>query len=159
MKKTILLLITFILSICIFTGCTSPNTYNPFISKEKPSTDYYTTLLKETLAEESPSKVYMFYREFFKEFTFPDPDIEDILSFIETLQKSDFIEKPEDLPEKYAYKVYLTFSESKYVISIYNEKYVSISSWDGDYKEDYADISTIPLSINIYGICKYFTSN
>lgn len=138
-------------------GCSSIKKLLPFQSDEKPSLHYYTDGLIKEVNLSSPKKVSVFYREYFKEFTFPETEVEDISSFIKILSKDNFIDRPEDLPEKYKYKVYLTFNEKKYAMTIYDEKYISIYEWDGDYKEDFLNINNIPLSLNIYGICKFFT--
>ena len=42
-------------------------------------------------------------------------------------------------------------------ITIFNEKYISIYNWDGKYEVDYLNITEVPTSYNLYGICKYFT--
>lgn len=157
-KKLVIIMITFICIINI-TGCSSIKNLLPFQSNEKPSLHYYTDGLLNEVNISSPKKVSVFYREYFKEFTFPETEVEDIASFLKTLSKDNFIEKPEDLPDEYKYKVYLSFDKKKYAMTVYDEKYISLYEWDGDYEIDYLNINNIPLSLNIYGICKFFTED
>ncbi|WP_346928855.1 DUF4883 family protein [Clostridium sp.] len=152
MKKKFLIL--FIIIITITTGCTniklSPNA-------EKTCLNYYTQELVNNLNKTEPIRISVFYKEFFKEFDFPSTESKDIISFLNSLNESYFIEKPDDLPESYKYKVYIEFPNEKYGITIFNEKYISIYGWDGKYEVDYLNITEVPTSYNLYGICKYFT--
>lgn len=153
-KKSTLIILLTILILSTFTGC--KNIKN-LINGDKPQIDYYTNELIENISTNSPTKISVFYREFFKEFDFPPTESEDILKFIDSLKDSYFISKPNDLPNSYKYKVYVEYPDAKYALTIFNEKYISIYNWDGKYEVDYLNISEVPLSYNIYGICKYFT--
>lgn len=155
MKNKLLILILIICVIC-FSGCSK---MNQLLNKDKPSLKYYTESLNKKLLIEKPLSIKVFYKEFFDEFTFPETEKTDILSFINILNDKNFIEKPDDLPDTYKYKVYLEFKDCKYALTIFDEKYISIYSWDGDYEVDYADMSDIPLQLNLYSICKYFTED
>ncbi len=155
MKKRLLILF-FIFTIISCTGCSK---IDNIINKNKPSPNYYTENLVTTLSTEKPSTIKVFYKEFFNEFTFPEVESTDILSFINILNENYFTDKPLDLPDSYKYKVYLEFSNSKYAITVFNEKYISIYSWDGEYEVDYATMSDIPIHINLYSICKYFAED
>lgn len=152
--KKILLIIFFIFTTITCCGCSK---IDSLMIKSKPSQNYYTENLVNTLSLEKPSSIMVFYKEYFDEFTFPKAESTDIINFVNILNENNFSKKPADLPETYKYKVYLEFSNCKYAITVFNEKYISIYNWDGDYEVDYADISTIPIRLNIYGICKYFT--
>lgn len=151
-KKLTLILILLILLTC--TGCTNIKTY---LNNEKPKINYYTDNLIKSIATNPPTSISVFYREFFKEFDFPPAECEDILGFINSLDESCFISKPSDLPDAYKYKVYIECPDTKYALTIYDEKYISIYSWDGKYDVDYVNITNVPVSYNIYSICKYFT--
>jgi hypothetical protein len=150
-KKFLVLIILIILTIS--TGCTN---IKLSLNKEKMQLNYYTHQLVDSINEAKPTRISVFYREFFKEFDFPSTESEDIMSFLNVLDESYFIEKPTDLPESYKYKVYFEFDNKKYGITIFNEKYISIYSWDGKYEVDYVNITEVPTSYNIYGICRYF---
>ncbi|MEG2018112.1 MAG: DUF4883 family protein [Clostridium sp.] len=151
-------LIIMFLIVCILscTGCTS---VDKLFNKNKPSANYYTENLVKKLSSEKPKTIKVFFKEFFDELTFPETECTDILSFIYILNDKNFIEKPSDLPDTYKYKVYVEFNDIKYAITIFNEKYISIYSWDGDYVVDYVDMTDIPLQLNLYSICKFFTDD
>ncbi|MEG1254575.1 DUF4883 family protein [Clostridium sp.] len=151
-KKLILVIILFILATC--TGCTN---IKNVLNSDKPQINYYTNELIKSISTNAPTNISVFYREFFKEFDFPPAEGEDILEFINLLDDSYFIAKPSDLPNTYKYKVYIECSDAKYALTVFDEKYISIYSWDGKYQVDYVNITKVPLSYNIYGICKYFT--
>jgi len=153
LKKSLILgLILSILITC--TGCTNIKSK---INEDKPQSNYYSQELIKSINHSNPKRISVFYKEFFDKFEFPSAESEDVISFINLLEESYFIEKPEDLPDTYKYKVYLEFEDEKYVITVFSEKYISIYNWDGKYKVDYVNITEVPLSYNIYGICKYFT--
>lgn len=154
MKKKFLILFIIIIIIIITTGCTKVKSS---LNKEKTYLDYYTQELVTNLNKSEPTRISVFYKEFFKEFDFPSTESKDIVSFLNSLDERYFIKKPNDLPESYKYKVYIEFPNKKYGITIFNEKYISIYDWDGKYEVDYLNITEVPISYNLYGICKYFT--
>ena len=151
-NKLLILVIAIILITC--TGCTN---IKLSLNKEKSKLNYYTQELISTINKSDPKDISVFYREFFKEFDFPEAESKDIIGFLNSLDESYFIEKPDDLPESYNYKVYIEFTDKKYAITVFNEKYISIYDWDGKYEVDYVNITEVPTAYNIYGICKYFT--
>lgn len=155
MKKKLLILFLITCVLC-FTGCKN---MNQLFNKNKPTLNYYTENLIKKLSTEKPKSIKVFYKEFFDEFTFPESECTDILSFINILNENNFIEKPSDLPDTYKYKVYIEFNHTKYALTIFNEKYISIYCWDGDYEVDYANMTDVPLQLNLYSICKYFTKD
>lgn len=154
--KNKLLILFIIISVICFGGCSNAR---EIFDKSKPSLNYYTENLNKTISAEKPKDIKVFYKEFFEEFTFPTPEKADIMNFINILNEENFVEKPEDLPDSYKYKVYLDFTDCKYALTIFNEKYISIYNWDGKYEVDYIDMSDIPLQLNLYGICKFFTKD
>ena len=157
MNKKYRWIILLLILLLMITGCSYRK--KSFFYKEKPSVNYYTQLLQESLTKKHPEKVTIFYREFFREFTLPQNESEDVVSFINSLQTTNFMEDSSEIKDPYKYKVYIEFDDMKFGISIFNESQVAIYAWDGNYPSDYADITDIPLSINIYGICKYFNDN
>ena len=132
----------------ILSGC-SLNT-----TKKKPTLSYYTDSLKASL-ETEPCKAKEIQLNLTKEKTLSEDDLTTVRSFFKSLKKSDYIYKPDDLPSKPSYKLFFTFDKSKYVIDVYNEKYITIYPWDGDLPMDYIEMTNIPVSQNIYELCKY----
>ena len=145
-------------SISLF-GCNynfNKNTLNKTIfNKSKPTNYYYTQLLMKDLSLKAPTQPYALYMNFYRKKDFTKDDLTTVSQFFNSLTNESFITKPEGIPAKPIYKIFLTFSENKYVINIYDEKYVSISPWDGDFIMDYIDTSKMYKAYNLYGLCKY----
>jgi len=145
--------------ICVFFsfglfGCKYNFNESIFI-KNKPSNYYYTNLLMQDLSKEPPKDLYVLYMNFYKKKDFSKEESSIFSNFFNSLNNASFIGKPKGLPDKPLYKIFITFSESKYVINIYNERYISIYPWDGDYIMDYIDTSKIYRAYNLLGLCKY----
>lgn len=156
--------ICFVLFISIiFAGCTikiGDYTINNFyITKKKPNNLYYTNNLAKNLTLESSFKVSILDTNFYKEKELSKEDIDIIKKFVKSLKKSNFIEKPKEISDKPPYKLFLTFSKEKYIINVYNEKYLSVYPWDGIYSMDYINMDGIKPLYNIFSLCKYLIGN
>lgn len=127
--------------------------------RKKPTNYYYTNLLGKSLTLQDANKAVVVEMNFNKEKVVPKEDIETIKNLIRNLKKSNFIEKPKELPAKPAYKILLSFKDDKYVINIYNDRFLSIHPWDGTHPMDYIDMNNIEISQNLFYICKYITDN
>ncbi len=154
LKKYLKSIASIIIFTIILSGCDRVKT---FLNEPKPSENFYTQSLQTSIKDNDIKNISIFYREFFKEFNIQTENYEDIINFITSIKNEDVITRPEDLPETSKYKVFITLNTCKYVVNVYNEKYVSIYSWDGEFSVDYVYISNIPLAYNIYGLCKYYT--
>jgi hypothetical protein len=143
----------------IFTGCTikiGSYTVNNFtVTKKKPSNFYYTNGLAKNLTLDSSISINLLDTNFYKEVQLSAEDIDTVKKFTKALKKNNFIEKPAELPAKPAYKLLFTFSKEKFVVNVYDEKYLSVYPWDGTYPMDYIDMAGIQALYNIYGLCKY----
>lgn len=135
-------------------GCNYNFDKNIFI-KDKPNNYYYTKLLMRDLSQEAPVELYALYMNFYKKKDFSKEDLSTFINFFNSLNNASFINKPAGLPAKPLYKIFLTFSKNKYVINIYNERFISVYPWDGDFKMDYIDTSKMYKAYNLYGLCKY----
>ena len=122
---------------------------------KKSNNFYYTNLLAKDLTLETFYKCSVIDSNYYKEKLLSKEDAATIKNFTKALSKSTFIERPKDLPLKPMYKLIIVFSKDKYVINVYNEKFVSIFPWDGSYSMDYIDMSKIQFSYNLFGLCKY----
>lgn len=153
--------ISLLLSIIfIFSGCKfnvgSYSVENFSVTKKKPYNFYYTNLLAKNLTLETNYKINVIDTNFYKDIKFSSEDISTVKTFINALRKDNFLnEKPADLPEKPYYKIFLSFNKEKYVMNVYNEKYISIYPYDGSYPMDFLNIDGIYASCNIYSLCKY----
>lgn len=159
MRKKLAYIIISLLIPIMFSGCSfkiGSYTFNNFtVTKKKPNNFYYTNSLSKNLSQESNIKISLLDTNFFKEKSLSKDDVDTVKSFAKSLKKTNFIEKPKDLPEKPAYRLYFSFSKEKYVINIYNEKYIAVYPWDGTYSMDYVDMSSVKPLNNLYGLCKY----
>lgn len=159
LNKKLLYIIILLLVPVIFMGCTikigSYTVNNLTVTKKKDNNFYYTNNLAKHLTLDSSTKIKLLDTNFYKEKELSEEDIVIVKNFTKALKKPNFIEKPKELPEKPAYKLFFTFSKEKYVVNIYNEKYISVYPWDGTYSMDYIDMEGIQPLYNIYGLCKY----
>lgn len=148
MKKLISLFIIIVMSISLL-GCKSTFT------TEKPGKDYYTKKLISDLSTYENCHSNAVYMNFYKGKRLEVDELLTARKFLKYLQPENFIAKPEDLPDMPMYKMYFTFENSKYVLNIYNQKYISIYPWDGEYKMDFIDISNCYTSYNLFSLCEY----
>ena len=148
-RKKLFLTIVLILLPILLLGC------NISLNGKRPNNFYYTNLLAKNLTLETSYKCIAINTNFYREKSLSKEDADTIKNFTKSLNKNSFIEKPKDLPQKTQYKLILTFSKEKYVINIYNERYISVFPWDGSYSMDYIDMSNIEVSYNLFGLSKY----
>jgi len=116
---------------------------------------YYTNLLAKDLTLETSYKCSIVDTNYYKEIAISKEDANTIKNFTKALNKSSFIERPKGLPQNPKYKIIIVFPKDKYVINVYNEKFVSVFPWDGTFPMDYIDMSKLQVSYNLYGLCKY----
>ena len=148
-RKKIFLTIILILLPMLLLGC------DINFNGRKANNFYYTNLLAKGLTLETSYKCSIVDTNFYKETVLSKDDAYTIKKFTKALNKNSFIERPKDLPQKPKYKIIIVFSKEKYVINVYNEKFVSVFPWDGSFPMDYIDMSKIQVSYNLYGLCKY----
>ncbi|WP_281419381.1 DUF4883 family protein [Clostridium psychrophilum] len=152
-NKCILIIICIFFSLDLF-GCKYDFNKSIYI-KNKPNDFYYTNLLMKDLSQEKPVELYTLYMNFYKKKDFSKDNLSTFIQFFNSLNNNSFISKPANLPNKPLYKIFVTFSVNKYVINIYNDKYISIYPWDGNYSMDYIDTSKMYKAYNLFGLCKY----
>ncbi|KAA8670987.1 DUF4883 family protein [Clostridium sp. MT-14] len=158
MKKFFILLSVILISIFTLTSC-NYKLNNTFPSRKKPNNFYYTNLLAQNLTTSSPKKCIIEESNFHDQEELGERNISDIKSMLKILKKNNFIDRPKDLPNKTSYKIIFTFNKEKLLINVYNEKYLSIYPWDGNYPMDYIDMNKIPISLNLYYLGKYIFKN
>ncbi len=143
-----------ILCSIVFTGCTS-KTYNMIIMNKKPSKFYYTSELCKELNETKGFTASIFQVNLHKEVPILKEDLSTIENFFTNLNTENFIDKPEGIKEKPQYKIFIESNNEKFVVNVYDEKYISIHPWDGTFEMDYIDMSDVYKAYNLYGFCKY----
>lgn len=159
MKKRSLYILIILLIPLFLMGCTikvGSYTINNFtVTKKKPNNYYYTNDLLKNLTLESSFKIDVLDTNFYKEKELSKEDIDTVKNFGKSLKTSNFIEKPKELPDKPSYKLFFKFEKSKYVINVYDKKYLSVYPWDGTYPMDYIDMEGIQPHFNLFSLCKY----
>lgn len=154
MKKLAVCLYIIICFSFLASGCNIDMTKVAY-NKKKPFNFYYTNELAKGIKLEPSYKAVLFETNFFKQKELSKDDKSTILNFLNELKKADFIEKPSNLPSKPLYKLSVSFSKSKYVINIYNDKYASVYPWDGEWEMDYIDMTNIHVSNNLLYLCSF----
>lgn len=153
-NKLIYIIIIIYLSISL-TSCNFDANSTELLKKQKPDNFYYTNLLTRDIKFENSYLGIILDTNFYKEHTLSKDESDIAKNFILSLNTKSFVSKPNDLPEKPPYKIYFTFKTDKYVIEVFNGRYVSVYPWDGSYNKDYIDMSNTPDSYNLFLLCKY----
>lgn len=156
MKKITFLLLIFLcfsLSGCIFQD---PKYIN---FSKKPCDNYYTSSLYKEFLENSNYSVYIFDTNLYKNIQVNDNEKKITENFIESLSDKDF-KTDNNSTEKEPYRIKIIFNDgSMFLIKVFNEKEISISPWDGNYKEDFINIENVPLAYNLYDFCNHVHNN
>ena len=144
---SILLLLLFSLS-----GC---NIQDPkYISfSTKPNNHYYTDELRNKILSNEKFTLYVFDTNLYKEIEVPSEENSILENFTSALTNDDYIDEKGDGKEPFRLKV--VFKDEKYLIKVFNDSVISISPWDGNYKEDIVSIKNLPLRYNLYDFCKH----
>lgn len=153
MKKlaTILLLVSiFVISI----GC-SNDRLKYTLNRQKPNTYYYTDILVKEIKANGISNVLALETNLNMERNLKDEDIKTLISFFNLIKTKNFMASPPELPKNPEFKFYISSGNDKYIINVYNEKYISIFPWDGNYSMDYIDMTEVKPLYNLYNLCKY----
>ncbi|WP_461206495.1 DUF4883 family protein [Clostridium sp. DL1XJH146] len=127
------------------------------INKKKPNNYFYTNSIAKNLKISANTEINFFDMNFYKTVHAEETEIDEINLFFDYLSITDFSLKPIDIPKTPKYKIYFTFKDTKekYVINIYNSKYISVFPWEGDFEMDYVDMSNVPIRYNLYKMCEY----
>lgn len=159
MKKKSYIFFIIVIFSTLLIGCSvklKNVTINNFtVTIKKPNLYYYTNIVSKLLFSNTKLNVKLLDTNFYKEMELSKDDIATIKDFTKALKLYNFIEKPKDLPQKPAYKLFFIFEKEKYIINVYNEKYISVYPWDGIYSMDYIDMTGTQNLYNLYGLSKY----
>lgn len=157
MKRHIFLLLLIITFIFLFSGCKVINV--PLRNKKKPVLFYYTNALSKSINNQKLFNCTIMDTNLYNEKKLDEEDLKIISSFLSKLNKNSFISTKTELPPKPIYKMFITFDDSKFVINVYSEKYISLYPWDGEFPPDIIDMSNINISNNLYHLCRYIILN
>ena len=147
----------FIIILLLFTlnGCSFQNPKYINLST-KPSNHYYTDELEKKILNNEKFTLYVFDTNLYKEIEVPSEENDIIENFISALVDDNYSEDKIDIEEPFRLKV--VFNDDKYLISVFNDSIVSISPWDGNYKEDVISIKDLPLRYNLLDFCNHIAN-
>lgn len=154
MKKLTVILI--ILSLCFtLTGCTLQNPkYINFSTK--PNTHYYTDELKNKILNNEKFMLYVFDTNLYKEIEVPIEENSILENFTSALINDNYSDEKVDIKEPFRIKI--VFDNDKYLIKIFNNSTVSVSPWDGNYREDIILMKDLPLRYNLFDFCNHIAN-
>ena len=149
--------IIFIIVILLFTlnGCSFQNPKYINLSS-KPSNHYYTDELENKILNNETFTLYVFDTNLYKEIEVSSEENTIIENFISALVDDNYSDDPIDINESFRLKI--VFNDDKYLIKIFNDSIVSISPWDGNYKEDVISIKDLPLRYNLFDFCNHIAN-
>ena len=147
----------FIIILLLFTlnGCSFENPKYINLSN-KPSNHYYTDELENKILNNENFTLYVFDTNLYKEIEVPSEENDIIENFISALVDENYSEDKIDIEEPFRLKV--VFNDDKYLINVFNDSIVSISPWDGNYKEDVISIKDLPLRYNLLDFCNHIAN-
>ena len=154
MKKLYLIFITLVLILAL-NGCAVQDAKYINLSV-KPSNHFYTDELKNKILNNETFTLYIFDTNLYKEMEVPSDENLIIESFLSSLVDDNYSTEQIDMKEPYRAKI--VFKDSKYLIKIFNDSTVSISPWDGNYKEDIVSIKELPLRYNLFDFCNHIAN-
>jgi len=125
-------------------------------NKKDMELNYYTSKLIENINSEPDYQCVIVDTNFYREEYLQKENLSIVKNFLNSINKNSYVlYNKKTIPQKPLYKIFLIFSNEKFVINVYNESYVSIHSWDGYHRMDYIDTSSIPYSYNLYNLCNF----
>ncbi len=156
MKRIQLIFIMFaFLMLC---GC-SVNTAQYINLSKKPCNNYYTNLLYKKLNEDNSYTVHVFDTNLYKDIEVSSDLKLTISNFITSLNSDSYADSS-NTESKEAYRIKIVFSNgSKFLIKVFNDKYITLSPWDGVYSEDYINMTNVPLAYNLFDFCNHIHNN
>ncbi|MBE6062038.1 MAG: hypothetical protein E7207_00425 [Clostridium butyricum] len=151
MKKLLSVIILFVITLPLFSCDVQNAKYINFTSK--PSSHYYTDKLRNKILNNDTYDLYVFDTNLYKEIPVENSENIIIENFLNSLTENNYLDEP--IKDKEPYRIKIVFKDDKYLIRVYNESLVSISPWDGTYKEDTVSMDNIPLHYNLTDFCRH----
>ena len=163
-KKIKMILIMLLLSF-IITNCSTPsiNKISSTLRITKPRLDFYTSSLKYSLKKKNnTAHISIFYTKTGKNKVIPSEYIDRFNMFINSIKPSHFITYEEAnlglKDPEYKLTIFIN-NNPKFIINIFNDKFVSIHPWDGMYEPDLINISSFQTKSNIYNLAEFIIKN
>lgn len=154
LKKFNLIFITSLLLLTL-NGCITENP-NYINFSAKPNNHYYTDQLENKILTDNNFTLYVFDTNLYKEIEVSKEENTIIQNFISSLISDNYFNETVNSQEIYRLKI--VFNDDKYLIKIFDNSIVSISPWDGNYKEDFISIKDLPLRYNLLDFCNHIAN-
>ena len=155
MKKLNFIFIILLLP-AILAGCNLQNSrYINFSTK--PNNHYYTDKIKEKIKNGDNFNLYVFDTNLYKEIIIPNDEISILDNFLSSLTQENYSDEAINTKEPFRFKIIFA-DKDQYLIKIYNDSLISISPWDGTYKEDIILMKNIPLRYNLFDFCNHISN-
>jgi hypothetical protein len=122
----------------------------------KPNNHYYTDELKNKILNNENFTLSVFDTNLYKEIEVPIDENPIIENFISSLVNDNYSAEQPNIKESFRIKI--AFNDNKYLIKIFNDSIISISPWDGNYKEDIISIKDLPLRYNLFDFCNHIAN-
>lgn len=134
-------------------GCDLQN-YKYINFSIKPNNHYYLDKIENKILNNEKFDLYVFDTNLYKEVEVPDDELSVIEDFISSLTDADYSD--ESLAQKEPFRMRIIFNDNnQYLIKIYDDSIISISPWDGIYKEDIISMKNLPLRYNLFDFCNH----
>lgn len=123
----------------------------------KPNNHYYIDQIKSKIMNNEKITLYVFDTNLYKEIEVPKDETSIVEDFISSMTSENY---SDELPNsKEPFRIKITFdSKDQYLIKIYNDSFISISPWDGNYKEDVISMKGLPLRYNLFDFCNHIAN-
>lgn len=142
---------TLIILVTLLSGCTLENPFN----REKPNSNYYTYELSNLISDNS-FEIHVLDRNVYRNIAVTSEDLSILDDLLKNIKDNNYLlEKPDDLPDKPIYTLFITAEKEKMVLDVYGDNLISIYPWDGRYEKDYLTLEDIPNSFKMEQFCEY----
>ncbi|EKQ53040.1 MULTISPECIES: DUF4883 family protein [unclassified Clostridium] len=123
----------------------------------KPNNHYYVDEIKNKILSNNKFTLYVFDTNLYKEIEVPSEEKSIMESFISSLTDNNYSEETTDKKEPYRIKIIFD-DNSQYILKVFDDSLVSVSPWDGNYKEDMVSIKDLPLRYNLFDFCNHIAN-
>jgi hypothetical protein len=122
----------------------------------KPNNHYYTDQLENKILMDDNFTLYVFDTNLYKEIEVSKDENLIIKNFLSSVISENYTDN--EINSKEIYRVKVVFSDDKYLIKVFDNSTISISPWDGNYKEDIILIKDFPLRYNLLDFCNHIAN-
>jgi hypothetical protein len=123
----------------------------------KPNNHYYVDEIKNKILSNNKFTLYVFDTNLYKEIEVPSEEKSVMENFISSLTDNNYSEETTDKKEPYRIKIIFD-DNSQYILKIFDDSLVSVSPWDGNFKEDIVSIKELPLRYNLFDFCNHIAN-